>query len=113
MFFSGVLFPICLLLSLAVDEPGPLILPFIGFIVGLTIMLYSRLFIDEFPAIGSQQSQPYSIGAPGAVSGQALPPASSIPIYGHGNPAGQRVRTNELAQPPSVTENTTKLLDNE
>jgi hypothetical protein len=26
---------------------------------------------------------------------------------------GQQVRTNELAQPPSVTENTTRLLDNE
>lgn len=113
MFFSAVLFPLCLLLSLAVDEPVPLIFPLIGFIVGLTIMLYSLLFIDEFPAISNQPSQPYSIGAPGAMSGQALPPASSIPIYSHGNPAGQRVRTNELAQPPSVTENTTKLLDNE
>lgn len=33
-----------------------------------------------------------------------------MPVPGVGR---QPVRTNELAQPPSVTENTTRLLDNE
>jgi len=107
MFFSGVLFPIFVLMSIAIDEPGPLIVPIVTFIVGLTILLYSRLFSEEFPLINSQQSQRFGIGA---MSGQALPPASSTPIYTAGT---QRVRTNELAQPPSVTEQTTKLLDQE
>jgi hypothetical protein len=111
MFFSGVLFPICLVLSIAIDEPGPLIFPLISFIIGLTITLYSRLFIEDFPAIKGQPDQPFGIGIPSG--GQALPPVSDIPAYGPGNLSGQRVRTNELAQPPSVTENTTRLLDDE
>ena len=39
MFFSGVLLPIAILLSIAVDEPVPLFFPVIAFIVGLTITL--------------------------------------------------------------------------
>jgi hypothetical protein len=110
MFFSGALFPIFLLMSLAADEPLPLVFPVIAFIVGLTITLYSRLFLEAYPAISSQSAQPFGLGAPSG--GQALPPASNIPMYSQGSAAG-RVRTNELAQPPSVTEHTTKLLDNE
>jgi hypothetical protein len=111
MFFSGVLIPVAILMSIAADEPFPLFFPIIAFIVGLTITLYSRLFVEDFPAIKSPVTPPFGIGVPSG--GQALPPGSNIPMYGQGNPAGQRVRTNELAQPPSVTEHTTKLLDNE
>jgi hypothetical protein len=108
MFFSGVLLPIAVLMSIAVDEPFPLFFPIISFIVGLTITLYSRLFVEDFPTIPSQP-QPFAMGVPSG--GQALPPATNIPGYGPGNPTS-RVRTNELAQ-PSVTEHTTKLLDND
>jgi hypothetical protein len=111
MFFSVALLPLFVFLSFLVDEPVPLFVPFITFIVGLTITLYSRLFVEDFPSIKSQLAQPFGIGTPSG--GQALPPASHIPMYGPGNLTGQRVRTNELAQPPSVTEHTTKLLDNE
>ena len=111
MFFSGALLPIAVLMSIAVDEPVPLFFPVIALIVGLTITLYSLLFAEDFPAIKPQPNQLFGIGVPSG--GQALPPASNIPVYGPGNPAGQRVRTNELAQPPSVTEHTTKLLDND
>lgn len=107
MFFGGALFPIFLLMSLGFDEPGPLIVPIIIFFVGLTITLYSKLFVEDFPLLQGQQSQRFVPGATAA--GQALPPASSTPVYS--NFAGQQVRTNELAQPPSVTEQTTKLLD--
>ncbi len=98
MFFSGVLFPIFIVISLAIDEPGPLVLPIIVFFISLAMMLYARLFSDKTgPAlIDAAQTRTY------------LPPATSIPI-----PARQQVRTNELAQPPSVTEHTTRLLDNE
>src|SRR6185436_10621084 len=39
MFFSGVLFVIFLAISLAVDEGGPMILPFVVFFVSLVMML--------------------------------------------------------------------------
>jgi len=110
MFFSAVLFPIFLLLSFALDDGTPLVFPCIAFIVGLTITLYSRLFSEEYPIIKDQQTQ--TIGS-GAMAGGAALPTASIPIHGPGNFAGQQVRTNELAQRPSVTEHTTKLLDNE
>ena len=113
MFFSGVLFPIFLVIGLVAEEPGPLIVPCILFFVGLVLMLYARLFSDDTPRAKGSASY---IPAPGAQSPaigseathEALPPAAnaSIPIFGD-----QRVRTNELAQPPSVTEHTTKLLD--
>ena len=109
MFLSGVLFPFFLALSLAVDEGGPLIFPVLIFFVGLAMMLYSRLFVEDIPSIQGQQVQTSRFGAMSGAS--ALPPSSSIPIQGPGNFAGQQVRTNELAQPPSVTEHTTKLLD--
>ena len=110
MFFGGVLFPIFLLLSLGVDEPGPLVIPIIIFLVGLTITLYSRLFVEDFPQIqGQQQTRQF---VPGATPiGHALPPQSTTPAYS--NIPGPQVRTNELAQPPSVTEQTTRLLDQE
>src|SRR5690242_2918862 len=46
MFYSGVLFPIFLIISIAIDEPGPLAFPFIVFFVSLAMMLYARLFSD-------------------------------------------------------------------
>jgi hypothetical protein len=111
MFLGGALFPLFLGLSIAVDEPGPLIFPVLIFFVGLAMMLYSRLFVEDIPSIQSQQAQTTRFGAMSGAS--ALPPPSNIPIPGPGNFAGQQVRTNELAQPASVTEHTTKLLDQE
>jgi hypothetical protein len=111
MFLSGVLFPVFLVLCLAIDEGAPMIVPILIFFVALTMMLYARLFGEEISPIKSQDAQTSSLGP--MSGGSALPPASSIPIHGPGNLSGQRVRTNDLAQPPSVTEHTTKLLDNE
>ena len=108
MFFSGVLFPIFLVISIAEDEPGPLAIPFILFFVSLAMMLYARLFSDKTAPVLNQAAQTSTLGATPARS--SLPPPTSIPIPATGR--GQ-VRTNELAQPPSVTEHTTRLLDNE
>lgn len=109
MFFSGVLFPVFLVFSLAADEGGPMVVPVILFFVSLVLMLYARLFSDKTvpaPAI-NQAAQTSTLGS--ASARNALPSAANNPI-----PVGrQHVRTNELAQPPSVTENTTRLLDNE
>jgi endogenous inhibitor of DNA gyrase (YacG/DUF329 family) len=108
IFFGAVLFPVFLIISLIEDEPGPLIAPFLVFFAGLAWMLYARLFADPTPVVNHQVTQTPRLAAP-PVRGP-LPPASTIPIS---DVRGSQVKTNELAQPPSVTENTTRFLDNE
>ena len=107
MFWGGILLPICLVLSLIFDEPAPLIFPLIILTIGLTWLLYSRLFGEE--------TQPDRIRPPqdvrlGATPVSALPAASDAGVVGS---ARREARTAEMAQPTSVTENTTKLLDKE
>src|SRR5215813_9483820 len=48
-FFSAAAFPIFLLMSIAIDEPGPLFLPLIVFFAAGIWMLYARLFMDDAP----------------------------------------------------------------
>jgi hypothetical protein len=110
MFFSGAIFPIFLIISIAEGIGEPLIFPFVVFFASLAWMLYARLFSDKnapvtFPAAAAQTS---TLGS--SPSRSSLPPATNMPIP---DMRRQQVRTNELAQPPSVTENTTRLLDNE
>ena len=107
MFFSGVLFLVVLALSLAMDEGAPLLFPCAVFFVSLVWMLYARLFSDKNPALLSQAVQTPVFGSTAARGPLPAAANTSIPI------ARPQVRTNELAQPPSVTEHTTRLLDNE
>ena len=107
MFFSLVLFPVFLVISLRADEGAPMFVPFFLLFVSLTMMVYSRLFGEETSPI-KDPAQQSNLGGKSAAG--ALPPQSSIPVHGS---AGRPVRTAELAQPPSVTENTTRLLDQE
>lgn len=107
MFFSGVLFPIFLVICLAIDEGGPMFIPFFVFFISLVWMLYARLFSSNTPRVNYQAPQTTSLGSMSARG--SLPPATNTSI-----PVGRaQVRTNELAQPPSVTENTTRFFDNE
>ncbi len=108
MFFSGVLFPIFLIFSLAADEGIPMIIPFLLFFVSLAMMLYARLFSDKTAPVLNQAAHTSALGSNPARS--TLPPANTAAMPGVGR---QHVRTNELVQPPSVTEHTTRLLDNE
>jgi hypothetical protein len=108
MFFSGVLFPIFLIISLVADEGGPMVIPFGVFFISLVMMLYARFFSDKTAPAINQAAQTSALGSTPAYG--SLPPAANTPIPGASR---QQVRTNELAQPPSVTENTTRLLDNE
>lgn len=108
MFVSAVLFPIFLFISLVADEGGPMAIPFIVFFVGLVMMLYARLFSANTAPVPTKVAQTSVLDSTAAHG--SLPPAAINPIAGFGRP---QVRTNELAQPPSVTENTTRLLDNE
>ena len=107
MFVSGVLFPIFLLICLAIDEGGPMFIPCFVLFISLVWMLYARLFISNTPRVDYRAPQTTTLGSIPARS--SLPPATTTSI-----PAGRpQVRTNELAQPPSVTENTTRFFDNE
>jgi hypothetical protein len=108
MFFSGVLFPVFLVFSLAAEEGAPMIIPFLVFFVSLVMMLYARLFSDNNPPMINAAGETSALKSSSARA--SLPPPISVPVPGVGR---QQVRTNELAQPPSVTEHTTKLLDNE
>lgn len=109
MFWSGVLFPIFIGICIAVEEGGPMIIPFGVFFVALVMMLWAVLFSDKNePATFYQAPQTSTLGSTSARG--SLPPAGNMPMPDLGR---QQVRTNELAQPPSVTENTTRLLDNE
>jgi hypothetical protein len=107
IFFSAVLTPVFFGLSIIFDSAIPLFAPLTVFLLGLSFMLYTRLFGEDIPLIGSRQAQPSRLGP--TTDNNALPPASDIGISGIGRP----VRTAEIAQPPSVTEHTTKLLDSE
>ncbi len=107
MFLSGVLMPVFFFFSLLIGAPIPLLIPITIFLIGLSLMLYARLFSEEALPVKSQQAQPSRLDT--MPSSAALPPSSSIRMHDVG---GQQVRTAELA-PPSVTEHTTKLLNKE
>jgi len=107
MFLSGVLFPIFLVMCLAIDEGGPMFIPCFIFFVALAWMLYARIFMPETPQVNYQAPQTTTLGSMPARGSLSPATTTSIPV---GRP---QVRTNELAQPPSVTENTTRFFDNE
>ena len=108
MFLSGVLFPVFLVICLAVNEGGPMFLPFFVFFVSLVWMLYARLFLDNTPRLDYQAPQTTVLGPMPARGSLPAANTTSIPNVGR-----QQVRTNELAQRPSVTEHTTRFFDNE
>ena len=110
MFITGALFPFFLAMSIGIDEPGPLVIGFGLFFISSMLLIYARLFSDPSPrALPNHTAQTSALGS---VPPRAYlhPQAANPPMPDIGR---QRVRTNELAQPPSVTENTTRLLDNE
>lgn len=104
MFLSGVLAPICFGLCFPADSPGPLLIPISVFLAGLALLLYAKLFGEDWPA-EANYVPPRSVESRSPVS--ALPPATSQWVN---NPEGQRVRTAEIATPPSVTDRTTNIL---
>ena len=106
MFLSGVLLPFLIAMSVAAENPGPIIFALIIFFVGLSMTLYARLFGEDTPAIKGRPAQPQMPGA--APTMPALPSAADNRIN---NFTRRGVRTAELSQPPSVTDHTTRLLD--
>ena len=77
-------------------------------LIGLIRFLYGFLFVKEMDQIESNAfpaSAERTIA--GASSRSALPPQQSIPVSDY----PRRVNTKEMRPQPSVTENTTRLLD--
>jgi hypothetical protein len=97
---------------LFVDFGGPfevfaLVATIVFFIVGLIGLFrftYGLLFVKDSP---KAEKQPRDRSIPAPLAQSALPPAHSIPVTDY----PRRVHTKEIVQPPSITENTTKLLD--
>jgi hypothetical protein len=107
MFFSVVLFPIFFGLCFLVDGPGPLVIPFTVFLAGLVMLVYARLFGDDLVPVHSGASR-RDLGAGSDRPALGAPQFNPAPLFNQ-----QRANTAEIYQPPSVTENTTKLLDKE
>jgi zinc-ribbon domain len=104
IFFSVVLAPIFIGLSIGADGPGPMLVPFFALLAGLAWLVYARLFVDnvvEAPRHPSRRD--LAGGERPALGAQQFVPASS---FGH-----QPGVTAEMAPPPSVTEHSTRLLD--
>jgi len=104
VFLSLFILPISFVCVIVFDTPGPFALPFIIFMVGLAQVLYTLLFKEA-------EGVELSAGRPSALN-QAKP-LVSFPV-GQGTPItleARRVHTAEMIRPASVTEHTTKLLD--
>ena len=104
IFSSIVLFPIFFAIALShkVDSPAPLLVPLTVFLVGLLRLLYSVIFEEERPL--SKSRLPYLQARPVNQNAVLPPPPSSIT-------ASRRVNTADMLHTPSVTENTTNLLE--
>jgi hypothetical protein len=105
VFVSVFLLPVAVLFSAAVDSPGPLVVPFFVFLIGLATSLYSMLFGSEQRG-GFTQPQFGSAPVPNRFAMPAARPGALNTF--------NRPNTAEMMRPPrSVTEHTTKFLDDE
>ena len=106
-FICAVLLPAAALLAFEDDAPGPLLLVLTGGLAGLLWMVFSWLFNDNVVPILSRKAR-RKLAAAGerpALGAPQFVPASSF------GQQQQRANTAEIVRPPSVTENTTTLLD--
>lgn len=107
MIVSAALFPIVLLLTAMKHDLAVLFLPvFLLFLGGLARLLYAVLRQNTVPQETISPSTGWSQQL-NSTHRPHLPAHQSVPIPSW-RPA---IDTSEMAQPPSVTDNTTKLLD--
>ncbi|HYH84179.1 MAG TPA: hypothetical protein VEX60_01785, partial [Pyrinomonadaceae bacterium] len=89
------------------DAPGPLLLVLTGGLAGLLWLVYSWLFNDNVLPVG-KRARRKDLSADPDRPALSAPQFTPTPLFNQ-----QRANTAEIYQPPSVTENTTKLLDND
>ena len=102
-------------LMTAIDDDFAILLflPFLGFVFGLLNVFYGAFLADKRARKKAAANSHVLPRMPGqtVTSARAELPASRLaPVEGFPNKRG---RTAEMVQPPSVTENTTRLLDEE
>ncbi len=101
VFLSFFLAPVAIMLSIAFDSPGPLMVPALVFLVGVATALYTLLFAEPKQAFeDSRYTAPM-------YSPNGLPLMTQKPIALE----PPSINTAEMVRPLSVTEHTTKLLD--
>lgn len=105
MFLSVVLFPIFFGFCFLVDGPVPLLVPFTLFLAGLLMLVYARLFGEELLPIRQREGR-RDLAAGAERPALGAPHFTPAPLFNQ-----QRANTAEIYQPPSITENTTRLLD--
>ncbi len=106
VFSSLALTPVFFFFSLLMGAPIPMLIPLTFFLIGLSVMLYSRIFGEATPYIRGQHTE--ASGLRTMFSSSTL---SAAPNNIMNSSDGRQVITSDLIQPPSVTEHTTKLLD--
>jgi hypothetical protein len=112
MIISAVLFPIVLLFAAMKHDAVVLLLPvFLVFLVGMARLLYAKLLQPNTPV---QKEIPSAAGERMAQQLNSehrlgLLASQSVPVSAWRQP----IDTSEMAQPPSVTDNTTQLLSDE
>lgn len=107
IFLSLFIFPLSLLASIPLDSPFPLFIPLIIFMLGLAKVTYTLVFGEQ-----DQLEQAKSRAA--SLMSNRMP----LTLPASRNPArpiedSQRIQTAEMVGRPSVTEHTTRLLDDE
>lgn len=100
MFFSICLLPVAVGIGIAVNGPAPLLISIIPFFTGLVYMLYALVFRNQ-NAESRRETVPEISQIPPPPPAYVAPPA--------------QMKTGELTPmpPPSVTDQTTKLLGRE
>lgn len=110
MFICAVLLPAAALLAFEGDAPGPLLLVCTAGLAGLLWMVYSWLFNDNTVPVADRAARKAArkreLAATGERPALGAPQFTPVPLFNQ-----QRANTAEIYQPPTVTENTTKLLD--
>ncbi len=105
MFICAVLLPAAALLAFEGDAPGPLLLVCTAFLAGLAWLVFSWLLNDNVAPVGKDAKR-RDLAAGQERPALGAPQFTPAPLFDR-----QRGNTAEIYQPPSVTENTTKLLD--
>lgn len=113
MLSTALIVPLMAIITINLFEPiAPLFIPLAAvlcFVGGLLRILYALIMEDanpRYPSDASANYGPAQLDSP--ARNAALPPAST-----HATSSWRRPQTAEIYQPPSITENTTRLLDKE
>lgn len=109
MIISALLVPVTALMTALEEDFAVLFIPaFLIFVIGLVRLVHAYLLAQNTPTKNARPAPAKTNSLPGAYQ-PALPTGQAIPVTNWRQP----VNTSEMAQPPSVTDHTTKLLSDE